>query len=66
MTPTQFRSELGRLGISQAAFARALGEHERTIRRWAAGDGARGIPLPVVILVRLLSSGKITLADLDH
>lgn len=66
MTPTQFRTALDRLGISQAGFARSLGENERTIRRWSAGDGARGLPKPVAILVRLLTAGKITVADLER
>lgn len=61
MTPTQFRAALDRLGLSQAGFARALGEHERTIRRWSAGDTR--VPNAVAILLRLMTAGKISAHD---
>ena len=41
MTATEFRAALGRLGISQAAFARTIEIDPRTVRRWAA-DGTSG------------------------
>lgn len=63
MTPTQFRSALGRLDLSQVGAAHLFGADGRTARRWAAGD--RAVPEPIAILLRLLIAGKITAADIE-
>lgn len=51
MTPTELKEARHRLGLSSAAFARAVGAGARTVRRWEAGG--QDIPAPVVKLVTL-------------
>lgn len=63
MTPTQFRSALSRLGLTQTGAARLVGADERTARRWALGE--RTVPGPVVILLRLLLAGKVKVEDIE-
>lgn len=63
MTPKQFQAAIDRLGLSQVAAARLIGADPRTARKWAAGDNA--VPECVAILLRLLMSGKITVADIE-
>jgi DNA-binding transcriptional regulator YiaG len=48
MTPSQFRTALKRLKLSQRAFAKLVRYDRRTVTRWAAGE----IRIPNV--VRLL------------
>lgn len=62
MTPAQFRSALKRAELTQTAFAELLGHPSRQARRWASGEAE--IPRSVAVLLRLLSSGKISLDDL--
>ena len=63
MTANQFRIALDRLKLSQLGAARLLKADERTARRWALGE--RSIPVAVAVLLRLLISGKITVADVE-
>ena len=63
MTPTQFRTALDRMDLSDARFACLVGAHERTPHSWAAGR--RSVPESVAILVRLLLSGRITTDDVE-
>lgn len=63
MTPTQFRTALDRLDLTQVGAARLFGADQRTARRWASGE--RAIPNPVVIMLRLLLAKKITVEDIE-
>lgn len=51
MTPTQFRTKLAALNLSQVGAAKALGIDPRTVRRYARGD------LRVTQLVELALEG---------
>lgn len=62
MTGTQFKTALGRLGLSQAALARIVGVNDRQARRWASGDST--VPRSVELVLRLLLTKKISLSDL--
>jgi hypothetical protein len=64
MTPTQFRSALDRLGLSQLGAARLFRADGRTARRWALGE--RTVPKTVAILLKLMLAEKITAADIDE
>jgi plasmid maintenance system antidote protein VapI len=57
MTPDQLRTELTRLGLTQAGAARFLKVDERTIRRWATGD--KEVPEAVALLLPRLSPDEI-------
>jgi DNA-binding transcriptional regulator YiaG len=61
MTPTQFRAALDRLGLSQVRAATIFGVTDRASRSWALGENK--IPHAVAVLLRLLVTGKITIAD---
>ena len=63
MTANQFRAALSRLGLPQLAAARLFGADGRTVRRWALGE--RPVPYTVVILLRLLIAGKISVEDIE-
>ena len=63
MTANQFRAAIKRLDLSQVGAARLVGADPRTGRRWALGE--RPIPECVAILLRLLLSKKITVADVE-
>ena len=52
MTPAEYRIALADLGLSQVGAAKLFGVHERTSRRWAAGD--LDIPQGVAIALRLM------------
>lgn len=45
MTPDEFRAELQRLGLTQAAAATYLDVTDRTIRHWASGSK----PIPAAV-----------------
>jgi predicted RecB family nuclease len=62
MTAAQYRAILSRLSLSQAGAAKLLQIGERTAKRWAK----EGVAGPASILLRLLNSGKITIADLSR
>ena len=61
MTVKEFRAILERLGLTQVAAGRLLGYDERTVRRWAGGE--RSIPMGIVIVLRLLLTGKVRPED---
>lgn len=63
MTPTQYRTILARLDLSQVGAARLVGADPRTGRRWALGE--RPVPECVTILLRLLVAKKITIKDVE-
>jgi DNA-binding transcriptional regulator YiaG len=58
MTPTDLRTILQHLGLTQAGAAAVLGVSERSVRAWA--DGFRNIPEPAVKLLRLMDAGVVT------
>jgi hypothetical protein len=62
MTAGQFRDTLSLLEMTQAEFARHVGLGLRTVQGYA---GARPIPMPVVILTRLLLGGAVSVRDVD-
>lgn len=66
MTPTEFRAELSRLGLTQTGAARALGIEPRTVRRYASGATpvSRVIELALigVAVDSFLSASKATSA----
>jgi DNA-binding transcriptional regulator YiaG len=49
MTPTEYRDQIARLGLTQAGAAALLGVDARTSRNWACGE--RETPAPVVRLL---------------
>ena len=49
MTPAGLRALLDRAGLSQRRAAQQLGIHERTMRRYIAGD----LPIPRVVQLAL-------------
>ena len=60
MTPTQFRSALASLGLSQMELSRLFKVSDRTVRNWAD----RGVDYgPVVILLQLLGDGTLVVGD---
>ncbi len=63
MTPTQYKAALKKLGFSQHGAAPYLGVAKRTSQAYALGETS--IPEAVVILLRLLVSGKITTSDIE-
>jgi len=62
VTPTQYRTALAKLELSQVGAARLFGVGERTSRRWAE-EGVSGVP---EILLRLMLAGKITVKDVER
>jgi len=57
MTPTEFRSTLARLGLTQSGAARLLGVGDRTVRGWAEppdSPGNRSIPESAIRLLGLI------------
>jgi DNA-binding transcriptional regulator YiaG len=63
MTADQFRYALARVGLSQSAAARLFGISDRTIRHWTTDTP---IPYPVVILMRLLTTRRISIDDIEQ
>lgn len=63
MTAKQFQNAIDRLGLSQVGAARLVDADPRTGRRWALGEVR--VPGCVAILLRLLLSGAITVADIE-
>lgn len=64
MTPTQFRTAIDRLDLSQVGAARLFGYSDgRVVRRYISGE--RAVPEPVAILLRLLLAGKIKIEDVE-
>jgi len=56
LTSRQFLSRLKQLGLSQAAFAKAIGKSRRTVQRWANND----VPVPYDIGLLLETFKKKT------
>lgn len=63
MTSAQYQSSLKRLGLDRFDAQRLFGSNKRTCERWWYGETR--VPPAVAILLRLLTSGKITVADLS-
>lgn len=63
MNPSDYRAALAALGLTQAAFGRLLALDKATPNRWATG--AVPVPRSVALLLQLLASGKVTLADIE-
>jgi hypothetical protein len=61
MTPTQYRTAIEKLGLSQRKAGSFLGVDERTSRRWAA----EGPPEPVAKLLRVMIRLKLKPEDVD-
>lgn len=60
MTPTQYRTAIAKLGLSQEAAGLFMGRSERQGQRWAAGDP---IPESVAKLLRLMVRLNLTPED---
>jgi len=56
VTPDELERLRTRLGLTQAQAAYRIGVHERTWRKWAAGE--RKIPSPVAKLLRLMVTDR--------
>lgn len=54
MTPAEFKATRASLGKTQAALARALGVHIRTVQKWEGGE--RGIPNPVALAMKMTAA----------
>lgn len=59
MTPDAFRSELQRLGLTQAGAAKLLDVTDRTIRHWAAGS--KPVPQAVALLLPKLTPADVSI-----
>jgi DNA-binding transcriptional regulator YiaG len=62
MTPTEYRAQLARLGLSQTKAAKVLGLGDRTSRSYATGE--REPPEPVVRLLAACERYPALLAEL--
>jgi hypothetical protein len=60
----EFRETLGALGLAQQRVAEIFGVEPRNIRRWRRGD--RPIPRGVAIVLRLLASGVVSVAQVEQ
>lgn len=56
MSENEFNAALAALKFNHASFARMLGRHPRTVRRWRH----RGIPPEIAALVRLMVRMRVT------
>lgn len=61
MTPTQVRSILRRLNLTQVGAARIIGVGDATMRRYVS----RGVNGTAALLLRLLDQRKITVEDIE-
>jgi hypothetical protein len=62
MTAEQYRDALARLRLSQLGAGRVLGLAPRTSRNYAA----KGAPIPVAIILRLMLRGLVTAAEVQR
>jgi hypothetical protein len=64
MTPTQLRTALDKLDITQVGLARMIGKDGSTVRRWISGV----VPVDetVAILLRLMLAGKVAERDVER
>jgi transcriptional regulator with XRE-family HTH domain len=60
----EFRETLGALGLSQVHVAKLLGVRPRHLRRWRCGE--RRIPHGIILVMRLLTAGYITVDQLEE
>lgn len=58
MTPEELRLHLESLELPQRRFAALMDVSYSTVKRWLTGDAP--IPVPVIVLLRLLDRGVIT------
>lgn len=58
-----FRSQMAALGMSQARLVRLLNLNKDTVSRWAVGE--REPPRAVMLLLRLIESGRVTIEELE-
>ena len=63
MLPDELRLILTRFDMTQARAGALLGHGERAVRYWAAGT--RAMPVEAAIVLRLLASGKTTIAEVE-
>ena len=63
MTPDQYLATLSELGITQARFSRLLDVDVNTSWRW--GKGLRPVPRYVELLLFTLTSGWVTVDELE-
>jgi hypothetical protein len=63
MTPTQYRTAIAKLGLSQRGAAAFLKIDERTSRRWALGESP--IPEGYAMLLRLMVRLNLTPVEVD-
>jgi hypothetical protein len=61
---TEFHEALGTLGIAQHRVAKLFGVSPRHVRRWRHGD--RRVPCGVGIVLRLLATGVVTVAQVEQ
>lgn len=62
LSARQYRALLAEQGLTQAESARLLGVNDGSARRWAA----TGVMGAAALVLRLLSSGKITIRDIEE
>lgn len=63
VTPSDYRTTLAGLGISQARLGRLLKVNKDTPTNW--GQGRTDVPQSVALLLRLLASGVVTIEQLE-
>src|SRR6516164_4656157 len=61
---TEFRTTLDTLGLAQQHVAKIFGVGARSVRRWRCGT--RKVPTGVAVLCRLLTSGVITITQIEQ
>lgn len=61
MTGPEYAAALKQLGLTQVAASDLFGASPRSGRYWAKD----GPPVPVGIVVKLLATGRLTLADVE-
>ena len=64
LTPRQFKMAIRALGLSQARAAKLCGYYPGTAKKWAGG--ARKVPAPVAIILRLMLAGELTAEQLEN
>lgn len=64
MTPTEYRTSIERLGLSQVGASRLFGVDPRTSRRWALGE--LPVPRAVALCLRIAERLGATKDDLDE
>src|SRR5260370_39415415 len=62
--PTELHETFNALGITQHRVAQLFGVGPRSVRRWQSGD--RRIPRGIVIVLRLMAMGAVTIAQVEQ